>query len=81
MHTSSTNYAALPRQLKKNRGSTFIDYFSRFTWPYLLKHKGDVFYVFKDLCALIQNQFRTTTKTLHSKNGTEYANPKFTISL
>jgi hypothetical protein len=56
---------------------TFIDCFSRFTWLYLIKHKSDVFSVFKDLHALIQNQFGTTIKILRSDNGTEYVNHEF----
>lgn len=56
---------------------TFIDDFSRYTWLYLLKRKSDVFSVFKDLCALIHNQFGATIKTLRSDNGTEYINMEF----
>jgi hypothetical protein len=56
---------------------TFIDCFSRYTWLYLLKHKSDVFVVFKDLYALIQNQFGSTIKILRSDNGTEYMNQEF----
>jgi transposase InsO family protein len=56
---------------------TFIDCFSRFTWLYLIKRKSDVFSVFKDLHALIQNQFGTTIKILRSDNGTEYVNHEF----
>ena len=41
---------------------TFIDRFSRYTWLYLLKHKSDVFAVFKDLYALIKNKFGSTIK-------------------
>jgi transposase InsO family protein len=56
---------------------TFIDCFSRYTWLYLLKNKSDVFSVFKDLFALIRNQFGTTIKILRSDNGTEYINHEF----
>ena len=56
---------------------TFIDGFSRYTWLYLLKHKSDVFVVFKDLCALIKNKFGNTIKILRSDNGTEYVNQEF----
>jgi len=60
---------------------TFIDCFSRYTWLYLLKHKSDVFSVFKDLNALIENQFGSTIKILRTDNGTEYMNLEFGISL
>ena len=56
---------------------TFIDDFSRYTWLYLLKRKSDVFSVFKDLCALIKNQFKATIKILRSDNSTEYINMEF----
>jgi hypothetical protein len=50
---------------------TFIDGFSRYTWLYLLKHKIDVFVVFKDLYSLIKNKCGNTIKILLSENGTE----------
>jgi hypothetical protein len=56
---------------------TFIDGFSWYTWLYLLKHKSDVFIVFKDLCAFIKNKFGNTIKVLRSDNGTEYVNQEF----
>jgi hypothetical protein len=56
---------------------TFIDGFSWYTWLYLLKHKSDVFIVFKDLCAFIKNKFGNTIKVLRSNNGTEYVNQEF----
>ena len=56
---------------------TFIDGFSRYTWLYLLKHKSDVFSVFKDLIAIIKNKFGKTIKILRSDNGTEYVNQEF----
>jgi len=56
---------------------TFIDGFSRYTWLYLLKHKSDVFSVFKDLIAIIKNKFGKTIKILCSDNGTEYVNQEF----
>ena len=56
---------------------TFIDGFSRYTWLYLLKHKNDVFVVFKDLYALIKNKFGNTIKVLRSDNSTEYVYQEF----
>jgi len=40
-------------------------------------YKSDVFKVFKDLCALIENKFGNTVKVLRSDNGTEYVNQEF----
>jgi hypothetical protein len=56
---------------------TFIDYFRRFTWLYLLKNKSDILSIFKDRYALIKNQHATTVKILRSDNGTEYINQDF----
>ena len=34
---------------------TFIDEFSRYCWVYFLKHKSEVFYLFKVFKALVEN--------------------------
>jgi transposase InsO family protein len=60
---------------------TFIDCFSRYIWLYLLKNKSDVFSVFKDLFALIRNQFGMTIKILRSHNGRNILTTSLAISL
>jgi len=40
-------------------------------------YKSNVFKVFKDLCALIENKFGNTVKVLCSDNGIEYVNQEF----
>jgi hypothetical protein len=50
---------------------TFINYFSRVTWVYLLKAKSEIFDCFKDFHMLITNQFSTHLKIIRSDNGTE----------
>ena len=51
---------------------TFIDEFSRYCWVYFLKHKFEVFDLFKVFRALVENQFGRKLKILISDNGGEY---------
>ncbi|KAK9912822.1 hypothetical protein M0R45_036662 [Rubus argutus] len=55
----------------------FIDDCTRFTWIFPMKNKSEVFQYFQYLCALIQNQFSTSVKTLRSDGGGEYMSLKF----
>lgn len=50
----------------------FIDDYSRFTWIYPLKLKGDTFAAFSHFLALVKMQFGGTVKMVQSDNGTEY---------
>jgi transposase InsO family protein len=56
---------------------TFIDDCTRMTWLYLLKHKNEVFDVFKSFHIMVQTQFSTKIQTLRSNNGGEYVNQQF----
>ena len=56
---------------------TFIDEFSRYCWDYLLKHKSEVFDLFKVFKALVENQSRRRLKILRYDNGGEYVNSNF----
>ena len=51
---------------------TFIDDFSRYCWVYFLKHKSEVFDLFKVFKALVENQSGRRLKILRSDNGGEY---------
>ena len=51
---------------------TFIDDFSRYCWVHFLKHKSEVFGLFKVFKALVENQSRRKLKALRSDNGGEY---------
>lgn len=53
---------------------TFTNDFSRYTWLYMLKHKSDIFAVFKDFYVLIKNEYGNTIKAFHLDNGKEYVN-------
>jgi hypothetical protein len=48
---------------------SFIDDYSRKTWIYFLKAKGEVFDRFQGFKALVENQTRKKIKVLRSDNG------------
>ena len=56
---------------------TFIDEFSRYCWVYLLKHKSEVFDLFKVFKTLVENHSRRRLKILEYDNGAEYVKLKF----
>jgi hypothetical protein len=47
------------------------------TWLYLLKHKDEVFSVFKSFHIMVQTQFSAKIQVLRSNNGGEYVNQQF----
>ena len=49
--------------------ASFIDDYSRKTWIYFLKKKGEVFERFKELKALIENLLERKINILRSYNG------------
>ena len=51
---------------------TFIDEFSRYCWVYFLKHKSEVFDLFKVFRALVENQSGMKLNMLRYENGGEY---------
>ena len=57
---------------------TSIDDCTRMTWLYLFKHKSDVLLAFKTFHTMVQTQFSTKIRILHSDNGGEYVNNDFT---
>ena len=56
---------------------TFIDYFSRYCWVHFMKHKSEVFGLFKVFKALVENQCGRKLKALRSDNGGEYVKNVF----
>ena len=56
---------------------TFIDEFSKYCWVYFLKHKSEVFDLFKVFKALVENQSGRRLKILTSDNGGEYVKSEF----
>ena len=56
---------------------TFINDVSKYCWVYFLKHKYEVFDLFKVFRALVENQSRRKIMILGYENGGEYVNSKF----
>ena len=48
---------------------TFIDYYTRKKWIYLLKHKSKAFSIFKKFKALVEKESGKQIKVLKSDNG------------
>ena len=55
----------------------FIDDYSRRTWIYFLKTKGEVFIHFKEFKALVEKQTGRKIRVLRSDNGGEYTDGGF----
>jgi hypothetical protein len=51
---------------------SFIDDFSKYTWIYLIKHKSDVFQVFKNFQNLVERKFDRKIISLQTDWGGEY---------
>jgi len=56
---------------------TFMNDCIRMTWLSLLKHKDEVFDVFRMFHAMVHNQFSAKLRILRSDNGGEYVNNNF----
>ncbi|GJY73894.1 putative RNA-directed DNA polymerase [Tanacetum coccineum] len=56
---------------------TFTDDFSRYGYVYLIKHKHEVFEMFKTFQNEVENQLRKTIKALRSDRGGEYLSQEF----
>jgi len=52
--------------------NTFINDFSRKTWIYYLKYKDEVFKIFKEFKALVENHTRKKIKIFRSDKDEEY---------
>nr|CCA21190.1 putative polyprotein [Albugo laibachii Nc14] len=72
-----------PMRVKSQGGAknmvTFIDDYSRFIHAYFIQTKGEVFSIFTEFKALVENQFGKRIKCLRSVNGGEYINDNFAI--
>ena len=51
---------------------SFIDEFSRNTWIYFLRKKSEVFDIFKEFKALVENQTEKKIKVLRTDNDGEF---------
>jgi hypothetical protein len=55
----------------------FIDEFSRKSWIFFMKTKGQVFNQFQEFKALVENQTGKKIKVLRTDNGGEYTSKEF----
>ena len=56
---------------------SFIDDFYRNTWIYFLRKKYEVFYMPKEINALVENQIEKRVKALRTDNGGEFYGNEF----
>jgi hypothetical protein len=56
---------------------SFIHDFSRKSWIYFLKTKGEVFSKFKEFKTLIENLYEKNVKVLRSNNSGEFTSDEF----
>ena len=56
---------------------TFINDCTCITWLYLMKHKHEVFSIFRSFHSMIKTQFSARLQMLHSNNRGEYVNHEF----
>ena len=56
---------------------TFVDDKSRKVWVHTIAQKSEVFGLFKELKAMLENQTNKTIKTLRTDNGGEYTSNRF----
>jgi hypothetical protein len=56
---------------------SFIDEFSWNTWIYFLRKKSEVFDMFKDFKALVENQTKKIIKVSKTDNGREFCGNEF----
>ena len=56
---------------------SFIDDYSRKVWIYFMKHRFDVFGIFKKWKAQVENQTGRKIKYLRTYNGLEYRDKEF----
>ena len=50
---------------------------TQMTWLYQLKTKDEVFTIFQAFHAMVQTQFSSKIKIIHSVNGSEFINQRF----
>ncbi|XXG64806.1 hypothetical protein AAC387_Pa05g2660 [Persea americana] len=77
VHTDVWGQTQLPSLGGSSYFVTFIDDATRKLWVYPMKHKSDVFDVFKKWKALVENEIGLKLKCLRSDNGGEYCSKEF----
>ena len=56
---------------------TFVDYYSRTTWLYLMKNLFELFSHFRAFCDEIHTQFHVYVQNMRSDNAKEYVSKQF----
>ncbi|XXG79495.1 hypothetical protein AAC387_Pa09g0546 [Persea americana] len=77
VHTDVWGQTQVPSLGGSSYFVTFIDDATRKLWVYPMKHKSDVFDVFKKWKALVKNKTGLKLKSLRSDNGGEYCSKEF----
>ena len=77
VHTDVWGQTQVPSLGGSSYFVTFIDDATRKLWVYPMKHKSDVFDVFKKWKALVENETGLKLKCLRSDNGGEYCSKEF----
>lgn len=67
-----------PSRVKTSSGKkwfvTFIDDHTRLCWVYLMSEKSEVCQLFQNFYKMVETQFQSKIRILHTDNGTEYIN-------
>lgn len=77
VHTDVWGQTQVPSLGGSSYFVTFIDDATKKLWVYPMKHKSDVFDVFKKWKALVENETYLKLKCLRSDNGGEYYSKEF----
>ncbi|KAL4555898.1 hypothetical protein LXL04_038530 [Taraxacum kok-saghyz] len=78
IHSDVWGPAPIPTPSGARYFVTFVDECTRMIWISLLKNKGEVVCVFKELHHLIKTEYRKEIQVLQSDNGGEYINHEMT---
>jgi hypothetical protein len=77
LHSDVFGLVSVPSMGKSVYDVSFIDEFSRNTWIYFLKNKSEVFDMFKEFKALVENQIEKIIKVLRTDNGGDFYGNEF----
>jgi hypothetical protein len=77
VHSNAWGPVVVPSNGGAHYFVSFIDDFSRKVWVYFMKHKSEVFIIFKQWKAQVENQTGRRVKYLRSDNGLEYKDTAF----
>ena len=77
MHSDVFGPVMIPSLGKYVYYISFIDEFLKNTWIYFLMKKSEVFDMFKDFKALVDNQTKKRIKVLRTDNGRDFYENEF----